>query len=504
MTTTYEQIMERISYALIEKIVNTTATSISGSNPGVTVFSPVSMSGIYTGALLILDTGSNQEVVSVSSTTTSTFTATTTLAHSIGIAVVGATFPSGQTDAPLFTQSEIIGYINDAQTDFLLDVRPLYEVQTVPVTTAQRFYGQPADCIRPERIAINPGVSGSTGFTQLAAYSVSGPNANPLPPALWSVGLGGFAALQLLGGTIQASVVGVDCFETYSGTTFPSNQFALIIVGSVVTNGDEISAGVLTSGPLGYFVDLSGPLGVAATITLVINTSVTETTLGTFTGTVNTGDQILLAAVNGVISVYLNGTSIISVADATFSFGLLGCGCAPATTTGNATIGGFSAGAAGFYTTSYQTVTMDLYETSQSSLDLSDPYWQGTQGLPQQWFRDQINTGQYGLTPLPSANYAAELWYSQNLLIANSTLTTMLLVPDLFAYAMKYSALAKCWSKDGETRDPMRAEFCQKKCQFITMLAVKFMNGAGVNMPTGTRGDPDFSPMPIPQGAMNA
>jgi hypothetical protein len=85
-----------------------------------------------------------------------------------------------------------------------------------------------------------------------------------------------------------------------------------------------------------------------------------------------------------------------------------------------------------------------------------------------------------------------------------STLTTTLLVPDLFSYAMKYSVLAKCWSKDGETRDPSRAEFCQKKAQFITMLAVKFMNGAGVNMPTGTRGDPDFSPMPIPQGAANA
>jgi hypothetical protein len=310
--TTYEQIMERVSYALIEPIVNTTAILIVGGNPGVTMFTPGSMLGIYTGALLILDTGSNQEVVSVSATTTLTFTATTTIAHSTGVAIVGATFPSGQTDAPLFTQVEIIGYINDAQTDFLLDVRPLYEVQTVPVNAAQRFYTQPGDCIRLERIAINPDPG------------------------------------------------------------------------------------------------------------------------------------------------------------------------------------------------SYQSTTMDLYETAQSSLDLSDPYWQGSQGLPLQWFRDQINNAQYGYAPLPSANYAAELWYSQNALVANNTLTTAILVPDLFAYAMKYSVLAKAWSKDGETRDPMRVEFCQKKAQFITMLAVKFMNGAGVNMPTGTRGDPDFSPMPVPQGVASA
>lgn len=312
MSTTYEQVMEDVSYALIEIIVNTTVSTITGS-PGVSTITPVAMVGIYVGALLILDVAPNQEVVSVSAVTATTFTATTTLTHIAGASIVAATFPSGQIDAPLFTQTEIIGYINDAQSDFLRDVQPVYEVDTTAaVATGQRYYAQPPDCIRIERIAINP------------------------------------------------------------------------------------------------------------------------------------------------------------------------------------------------QPTSYNSVTMDLYETSQSSLDLSDPYWQGVQGLPQQWFRDLINNAQYGYAPVPSANYVAEIWYSQNILPAGITLTTLLLVPDVFEHYIKYSVLAKCWSKDGETRDPMRADYCQRRCKLITLLAIKFMTGAGVNMPTGTRGDPDFSPMPIAQGAARA
>jgi hypothetical protein len=308
--TTYEQIMEDVSYALIEIIVNTTIVGISGANPGTITINPASMSGIYVGAQLILDTGVNQEVVTVSFVTLNSFTTTTTIAHSIGAVIVGATFSSGQTtNAPLFTQSEIIGYINDAQTDFLTAVRPIYEVATAGVFAGQRYYPQPVDCIRLERIAINPNQS------------------------------------------------------------------------------------------------------------------------------------------------------------------------------------------------DYSSVTMDLYETSQSSLDLTDPSWQGEQGLPTQWFRDQIANQQYGYKPLPSSAALAELWYSQTVLTNSVGLITNLLVPDAFSHAVKYGTLARCWTKDGETRDPMRADYCQRRFNMTTLLASKFMTGAGVNMSTGARQDPDFSPMPIQQGA---
>src|SRR5271170_2267843 len=234
MATTYEQVMERVSYALIEVIVNNTITSISGANPGVTTFTPSSMMGIYVGAFLILDVGASQEVITISSTTAITFTATTVNSHSLGVALVGATFPSGQTDAPLFTQQEIIGYINDAQTDFLTAVRPLYEVVTVPVSTGQRYYTQPADCIRLERIAINPSTTGAAGFTQLASDNFTRANENPLSQGgNWSLGTGGFVPLQLLGNLVEGSALGFDCFETYTGVGFPYNNYAQITVGSI-------------------------------------------------------------------------------------------------------------------------------------------------------------------------------------------------------------------------------------------------------------------------------
>lgn len=312
MSRTYNDILLDVSYALIERLVNTKIQILSGSSGLVTISPlPGGMFGIYPGAMLFVGTPANVEAVTVIALVPNIFgggfTAMLQNTHVVGEPITGVTFPSGQPLAPLFTQQEIIGYISDAQSDFLLSVRPIYNIVDMAVVAGQRFYPQPSDCIRLERVAINP---------------------DP---------------------------------------------------------------------------------------------------------------------------------------------------------------------------TSYSGVTMDLYETSQASLDLSDPNWQGNQGLPAQWFRDDIADSQYGYAPLPSAAYMAELWYSQNITATGIILTTPLLVPDLFAHVLKYSVLAKCWTKDGETRDPMRADYCERRVKMITMLAVKFMTGAGVNMPTGTRGDPDFSPMPLQQ-----
>lgn len=319
MTTTYENILEDVSYALIERFVNTPIAFIDGPTPGTANVGVSTLYGIYVGAMIFVGTPANIEVVTVTALGFDFFTATFANAHASNEPIFGATFPSGQSLgpqfntpslSPLFTQAEIIGYINDAQSDFLLAVRPLYEIVMVAVTTGQRFYQQPADCIRLERIAINP---------------------NP---------------------------------------------------------------------------------------------------------------------------------------------------------------------------NDYNSTTMDLLETAQTSLDLTNPTWMGKQGLPSEWFRDESGNQQYGYSPLPSSNVVAELWYSQNNIPNNVILTTPLLVPDAFAHVIKYSVLAKCWTKDGETRDPKRAEYCERRVKMITMLAVKFMTGAGVNMPQGTRGDLDFAPMPLQkQGA---
>src|ERR1700683_181112 len=142
-------------------------------------------------------------------------------------------------------------------------------------------------------------------------------------------------------------------------------------------------------------------------------------------------------------------------------------------------------------------VTMDLYETSQASLDLSNPSWQGTQGIPQQWFRDRVDTGNFGVYPIPSATFSMEQWYSYRGSVTGNTLTTTLLVPDVFRQFMDFGVLARCFSKDGETRSPDRAIYFQKRYDLGVVLAQKLMTSLGVNMEQGFAHDQDFSPMPV-------
>jgi hypothetical protein len=322
MSLTFENILEDVALVLIEQNVQTVlGTTISA---GVQTVTPGSMVGVYLGALLLVGSGASQEVVTVSAVTATTFTATFSFGHMSTDPLVGATFPSGQTDAPLFTQLEMIAYLTDVQNDFLLKTRILYAIATQNTKAGQRVYAQPATAIRLERIAIPTG---------------------------------------------------------------------------------SISEGYGT-GPYGEF-----PYG--------------------------------------------GGTS----------------------TAGNMT---------------------DLYETSQSNLDLMDPLWSQRQDIPQQFFRDQIDTAMFGLFPIPSAIFLLEQWYSVRGVTSGNTLNTLLLVPDIFGHYMKYGTLARCFSKDGEMRDPKRADYCKKRYDLGVLLALKFMTGAGVSMDKGTNGDPSFSPMPVP------
>jgi hypothetical protein len=316
----FNDVLSDVSLVLIEPLVNTTLNA--PVNPGVRTITPPSMNYIYVGALLIAG-GATPEVITVSSITATTFTTSFVNSHLGSDTLIGATFPSGQTDAPLFTQSEMIAYLTDVQNDFLLKTRILYGIATQSTIVGKRFYAQPATAIRLERIA------------------------------------------------------------------------SLI---------DQSTSGYGT-GPYGNF-----PYGG----------------------------------------------------------------------------GGVSGGQ-----------STDLYETSQSNLDLMNPLWSQKQGSPQEWFRDQIDTAMFGVYPLPSAIYPLEQWYSLRGVTSGNTLNTLLLVPDIFGHYMKYGTLARCFSKDGEMRDPKRADYCKKRFDLGVILALKFMTGAGLNMDKGFKGNPDFSPMPV-------
>jgi hypothetical protein len=141
------------SFHLIEQVANTTlGTNVTAGSFTVT---PPSMNAIYLGAMLIVDTGVAQEIVTTTVVTATTFTATFVNAHASTAPLFAATFPSGQTTHPLWTQQEMINYTADIQLDFLLKTRPIYEVVTQAIDAGVRFYTQPSNTIRIERIAVN-------------------------------------------------------------------------------------------------------------------------------------------------------------------------------------------------------------------------------------------------------------------------------------------------------------------------------------------------------------
>lgn len=141
-----------VSLVLIEKIVNTTlGTAVVA--PGSQAINPPSMVGIAVGVVIAVDRGTaNQEAVAVTAVTGTSFTATFANVHLSTAAVVGATFTSG-----LFTQQEMLGYLLQAENDFLLKTRSVYGVAQQNLVTGApgRYYPQPANAIRIEHVSSN-------------------------------------------------------------------------------------------------------------------------------------------------------------------------------------------------------------------------------------------------------------------------------------------------------------------------------------------------------------
>ena len=144
-----------------------------------------------------------------------------------------------------------------------------------------------------------------------------------------------------------------------------------------------------------------------------------------------------------------------------------------------------------------------LWPTTQKNLDLEDPSWiASTAAAPSQWFNDEIDTAMFGFKEMPQVNGTATCWYS---LRGPTTLslTDSLTVPDVFAHWIKYGVLGRCFAKDGEMRDPMKADYCDRRMKYGIVLARKYMESVAVKI-----GDPrlqtrplTFSRFPMPQEA---
>ena len=273
-----------IGLALLEPMVNTTLNPAGGAiGPGVATATPGSMVGIYAGAIIAVGANGSgsQEAVTVSSVTSSTFTATFANAHPNTEPVTGMTFPSGIPESTLFGQAEVLGYMTDAQNDFLLKVRPIYAIGTVNLTVGKKLYAAPADSIRVERASI-----------------------------------------------VNAAI--------------PSS--------------------------------------------------------------------------------------------------------------------------------------VELYDTTQTDLDLMEYSWGTGSTGPSAWYQDQINTQSIGFGPPPMAGMPATLFYSQSAPTTLGILSTFL-IPDPMTVAVKWRTLAVCYSKDGEMRNPSLAKFAQSLYDIIIIASQKFMAG---------------------------
>lgn len=127
--------------------------------------------------------------------------------------------------------------------------------------------------------------------------------------------------------------------------------------------------------------------------------------------------------------------------------------------------------------------SVELYDVTQTDLDQADSTWQNdtTSPNPGYWYQDKVGVQKFGVGPQPQVGSTAKLFYSKR---AGSTLDmlTPLLIPDVMSHAIKYGVLARCFSKDGDQRDPDRAQYCQRRFDFVVMMAAKFMRGVGGRM----------------------
>lgn len=112
---------------------------------------------LYPGALVVVGWHSaNAEVVEVQSVTSdSTFMATLVNAHIAGEIVFSATFPTQVPTDPIFTQDEIIGYIAQAQNEFLTKVPMIFEFfENNLIELGQTYQTVPDTAIEMERVAV--------------------------------------------------------------------------------------------------------------------------------------------------------------------------------------------------------------------------------------------------------------------------------------------------------------------------------------------------------------
>lgn len=329
---------------------------------------------LYPGAQLVLgwQTGAAEVVTVLEVLSATQFTADVSNSHAAGDILFGATFPTQQPTDPIFTQPEILGYIAQAQNEFLTHVPLIFAFDSpFAVEIGQTYQSSPADSIELERVAVQS--------TPLSSPSTAFP----------------ISTITRSGGTVTC-------------------------VLSVSSDADDWTAELP--------VQVSG----------VADSSYDSAAGATFT--------LLTVSADGLTLTWAQAGADSSSSGGTVS----------------------------------RPVLTRLYESAQEQVSLNFPSWSGQQGLPPtRWAEDRAGTYGWLLLPPPGGNYFMELLYSQSG-SEELGLLDQLLVPDVFAYPVKWKVLQYCFEKAGVQRSPTMAKFAKGMFDYYCLLADRFLRAEGM------------------------
>ena len=106
--------------------------------------------------MLVVGTGVNAEVITVNAITTTPAPAITAIfakTHGIGTVVTAATWPLQQDTDPVYTQSEMLGYLARAQNEFLQAVPCVFQISRQTALIGQVVQVTPPTSIELNRVA---------------------------------------------------------------------------------------------------------------------------------------------------------------------------------------------------------------------------------------------------------------------------------------------------------------------------------------------------------------
>lgn len=135
----------------------------------------------------------------------------------------------------------------------------------------------------------------------------------------WDV-VPGVVNCQIVSNAVRASADNAVCEESYNGVTWPDDQYSqvtLTVIGADTYAGPLVRA---SAADWTFYLSEAAP----SEIRLFKTVSGTWTQIGSFSGTVSSGDVIRLEAQGTTIRAFQNGTQRISTTDSSISSGRAG------------------------------------------------------------------------------------------------------------------------------------------------------------------------------------